>query len=238
MRKLSLPFFLVILSLACAVPGASAPEPLPTFDPNSMQTSIVETAVAAQTQTASNLPTSTVTPTPTRTPSPTPTPSATFIFALPSFTPIPTFTLEPPATVTSESAKTDEDEEGEQPKKKKGDPFAMTGKEWTCSVLGTFPPQNTEFKPNTKFKVEWEVFNSGTKSWPYYGLDMVYTGGYRHEGTKIRDFVISVPSGGKIGLQATFIAPKAAGEYSTYFFLLVGKTKFCQMRYSFSVAEK
>ena len=182
------------------------------------------------------MPTSTKTPIPTRTPFPTPTASATFIFALPSFTPIPTFTLEPTATMTSEPAEKDED--GGEPEKKKGDPFAMTGKEWTCSVLGTFPPQQTIFKPNTKFKVEWEVFNSGTKNWPYYGLAMVYTGGYRHEGTKIRDFVISVPSGGTIGLQATFIAPKVAGEYNTYFTLMVGKTKFCQMKYSFSVGEK
>jgi len=235
-RKYSLPFILTLLTLACALPGVAAPEPLPTFDPNSMQTAIVETGVAAQTQTAVNLPTSTKTATPTRTPSPTPSPTPTFLFFLPSFTPIPTFTLEPLPTITSTPK--DKDADGEPPQKVKRDPLAMTGKEWSCSVLGTFPPQYTELKPQTKFKVEWEVFNSGTKSWPYYGLDMVYTGGYRHEGTKIRDFVISVPSGGRIGLQATFIAPKVAGEYNTYFTLMVGKKQFCQMKYTFLVGDK
>ena len=232
-RKLSFPFLLIFISLACAVPNVSTPQPLPTFDPNSMQTAIVETALAAQSQTEVSLPTSTITPTVTRTPSHTPTSTPTFIFLLPSFTPIPSITPTPTITLTSEPKL---DENGE-PEKKKGDPFAMTGKEWTCSVYGTFPPQNYEFKPKTKFKVEWNVFNSGTKSWPYYGMDMVYSGGFRPEGTKVRDFVVSVPSGGKIGLQATFITPKNPGEYSTYFFITVGKTTFCQMKYTFYVVE-
>ncbi|GAB1470017.1 hypothetical protein MASR2M66_08940 [Chloroflexota bacterium] len=238
MRKYSLlfPFAIVLLALACALPSAATPETLSTFDPNSMQTVIVETGVAAQTQTAVHLPTLTQTVTPTRTPFPTPTVAPTFLFSLPTFTPIPSITPFPSATFTG--VPKDENEDGEPPQKPKRDPLAMTGKEWSCSVLGTFPPQKTEFKQKTKFTVQWEVFNSGTKFWPYFGLDIVYKGGYRHEETKIQDFARSVPSGGRILLSASFITPKAAGEYNSYFTLMVGRKIFCQMMYTFVVGDK
>src|SRR5687767_9751668 len=68
---------------ACALVPVSAP--MPTFDPNSVGTSIVQTAGAAATQTAlivSSTPLSTDTPPPTLTPSVTPSPTVTFIFIL------------------------------------------------------------------------------------------------------------------------------------------------------------
>lgn len=238
MRK---PFFIVavpVVILACVVPGLSAPAvaPLPTFDSNVIGTVIAETAAAAQTQTALKLPTVTQTPKPTLTPSLTPTFTPTFIFRLPTLTPIPTFTLPVTATSTQSSAGRGGDED-EDKKKEREDPRKMTGKEWSCVVVGIYPPRNTVFKPGVNFHVQWTVFNSGTKFWPLTGLDFVYEGGWRHEGTRIQDFKTSVPSGGEIKVGASFIAPKRAGEYQTFFHLMVGKLDFCYMIYTFQVVE-
>ena len=240
MRKILSFSILFIVSLACALPGISAPAeaPLPTFDSNSVETVIVETAAAAQTQTALKIPTATNTPKPTHTPSITPSYTPTFLFFLSTFTPIPTYTV--PVTISAGGAAPadDDEEDGEDGEKEpRRDPRAMTGKEWTCTVLGTYPPRNSVFGPNVRFNVKWTLFNSGTKDWPYLGVDLVYVGGLRHEGTKIQDFNRSVPSGGEIQVGAVFIAPKSAGEYSTFFTLLVGKREFCRMQYYFFVEE-
>lgn len=232
MRKIIALSAVFIVSLACALPGISAPDPapLPTFDSSSVEIMIAETAAAAQTQTAINLPTATHTPRPTHTPSITPSFTPTFIYFLSTFTPIPTYTL--PVTVSA-----DEGEESEDGEKERRDPRAMTGKEWTCSILYITPPKGFVFGPNVRFNVKWTLFNTGTKQWPNYGVDLVYEGGLRHEGTKIQDFGITVPPGGEIQVGAVFITPKKAGEYSTFFTLQVGKREFCHLVYYFAVEE-
>lgn len=240
MRRFSLPTFvasLMIAMLACALPGAPAPAPLPTFAPGSVETAIVLTANVAQTQTALNLPTSTYTPTPTRTPSITPTFTPTFIYLLPTSTPIPTYTFPAPvgAIDTSPGGETDNDGDGVPDKK---DPRTMTGKEWSCSTLGASPPRDTVFKAGTRFVVTWTIFNSGTKTWPINGVDLVYTGGYRHEGTKIQDFTRNVASGGEVRISTSFIAPERPDRYQTFFTLQVGRRQFCGIKYVFYVAEK
>jgi Ig-like domain from next to BRCA1 gene len=236
-RKILTFFVLVIVSLACALPGISAPAeaPLPTFDSNSVEIMIAETAAAAQTQTALKIPTATHTPKPTHTPSITPTPTPTFFFSL-VFTPIPTFTL--PVTVSAGDGAASGEDEGEEGKKEKRDPRTMTGKEWTCSVLYITPPKGFVFGPNVRFNVKWTLFNTGTKAWPNYGVDLVYEGGLRHEGTKIQDFGITVPPGGEIQVGAVFITPNKEGDFSTFFRLQVGKREFCHLAYYFSVVEK
>ena len=239
MRKFLLLIVLLFALLACVLPGGAVPEvpPLPTFDESGLGTTIAGTAIAAQTQTAISLPTSTNTPTPTHTPSITPTSTPTFIFLLSTSTPIPTYTLPPTVgtIATPGSGGVIDDNNDGVPDKK--DPKTMTGKEWTCSTLGAYPPRNTVFKPGAHFHVEWTIFNSGTKSWPYYGVDLVYQGGYRNEDTKIQDFTVSVPSGGEVKVGASFIAPKVAGQYQTFFHLMVGKRNFCGIKYTFFVEE-
>lgn len=241
MRKYLTLASLLLVMLACALPGAPALAPLPTYDPNSIGTSIALTAAVAQTQTALKRPTATFTPKPTYTPSITPTFTPTFLFFLPTFTPIPTYTVPPTVgTIQTPGGKAsnsgDEDEEGE-PKKKDEDPRKMSGKEWSCVWYGVTPPRHTVFKPQAHFTVQWMLFNSGTKSWPYLGVDFVYSGGFRHEETKIQDFAKSVPSGGEIWVRASFIAPKRAGDYQTFFNLTVGNRKFCPVAYFFTVEE-
>lgn len=241
MRKVSLAVLLLVATLACAIPGLPSPQiqPLPTFDSNAMETAIALTAAAAQTQTALKLPTGTNTPLPTRTPSLTPTFTPTFLWALPTLTPVPTFTLPPTATEESKQANSDgDDEEGGGDKKNKDeDPRKFTGKQWSCVVVGTYPPRGTVFKPGVKFVVQWTVFNSGTSAWGYNDVDIVYKSGFRHEETKIQDMPRTVPSGGEIKVTATFIAPKFAGEYQSFFHLTVGKRDFCGMYYIFKVIE-
>ena len=242
MRKsLSLAVLLVVM-LACALPSAPSVAPLPTFDPNLLGTTIAQTAAVAQTQTALKEPTVTFTPKPTFTPSITPTFTPTFLWALPTLTPIPTYTI-PPTVGTIQTpggkAGVEDDEGGEEDKTKKGyeDPRKMSGKDWTCVWFGVTPPRNTVFKPQAHFTVQWMLFNSGNKSWPYNSVDMVYAGGYRHEETKIQDFPKSVSPGGEIWVRASFIAPKKSGEYQTFFNLTVGKKEFCHLAYFFAVEE-
>jgi hypothetical protein len=233
---------MILLSMACAIPGFPGAQmtPFPTFDPNAPGTIIAETAAAAQTQTALKLPTSTITPLPTRTASITPTYTPTFLWALPTLTPIPTNTLPPTFTLTPKQANaggSDEDDGESGPKKKDEDPRKFTGKQWSCVVVGTYPPRNTVFKAGVTFVVQWTVFNSGTSAWGYNDLDFVWKSGYRHEETKIQDFPKSVPSGGEVNLTATFIAPKNEGEYQTFFHLTVGNKDFCGAYYVFKVIK-
>lgn len=231
---------LLIFTLACALPAVQAPVPLPTFDPNSIETSIVQTAAVAQTLTAQSLPTATLTPRPTNTPTITPTFTPTFIFMLPTLTPIPTFTL-PPTVGTIQTPGGGSgyggDDDVTPTKDKDADPRVPSGKEWSCVWYGLNPPRHTVFKPQARFTVQWSLYNSGTKSWPYQGVDFVYRGGYRHEETKIQDFDRSVPPGGEIWVRASFIAPKKAGDYQTFFYLQVGRRQFCPVAYYFTVEE-
>ena len=63
MRKFTLIATLLLVALACALPGTAAPSGVAPadapFDPAILNTAVVETAGAAQTQTALALPTAT-----------------------------------------------------------------------------------------------------------------------------------------------------------------------------------
>ncbi|MDP1545540.1 MAG: NBR1-Ig-like domain-containing protein [Anaerolineales bacterium] len=221
---LSLLFFI----LACGFPARSGAPSVP--EPQSfvsLDTAIVETAAAAQTQTAAILPTATLTPTVTFTATITPTPTPTFVFLLPTFTPFPTGT--PPGSIAL----------GPLSNATSGTPekSIFTGHPWSCRITGKQPDDGTVFKPGTSFTVGWKVFNTGDKTWTVNTIDFVYTGGYRHEGTKIQDFRTNVPRGGTGTVSATFVAPKAPGEYNSFFTLKVGNREFCGMRIIFEVQK-
>lgn len=89
-KKLVFLSTVVILVLACELPGLTSPASSSSESAVSIETMIVGTAAAAQTQTALSMPLSTYTasPTPisTATPSTTPTPTATIIFIIPTAT--------------------------------------------------------------------------------------------------------------------------------------------------------
>lgn len=237
-NKLIFPLLLLFV-LACAVPGLSpsAPAPVATLPPGSLETVIVQTAEAAQTQTAAVLPSPTFTPLPTRTPFDTATPTVTFIYKLFTDTPFPSETPTIFFTVESGSQsggnKNDDDDEEWEKDKTPG----LTGKEWTCAQVGTQPPKNTEFKVESRFTVYWTLMNTGTKTWTINGVDFVYSGGYRHEETKIQDFTRNVSTGQTVTVSASFHAPKKPGIYQTFFNLMVGKRIFCGIKYIFEVYE-
>ncbi len=227
-KKISL-IALLFVSLACALPSASPPINVtaPPADLDSLQTAIVQTAHAAQTQTATANPsfTPTFTATFTRTPSITPTPTVTFIFLLPTLTPIPTQT--PIGFIPSGSGAS-----GTQDSSK-----FKTPQPWDCLVKDVQPPRWAVIQKGLSFYAFWTIQNTGTKTWTRTTIDHVYTGGYRHESTKIQDTKETVPPGDTLRVSALFIAPKKAGEYRSFFVLQVGKLQFCSMKVEFVVKD-
>lgn len=238
MRRLSLAAIYLLVTLACAIPGMS-PAALPTFDANSVQTVIVETAGVSMTQTFSSLPTATITPTATFTPSVTPTFTPTFIFLLPTRTPFPTDTLAPTmgVIVLPPSGGGGGNQNGFATPDKNADPRRPSGIQWACVWYGLQPPRHTVFKPGQRFTVRWMLYNSGYGAWDHNSIDFVYTGGYRHEGTKIQDLARDIGQGGEIWVQTSFVAPQKEDDYNTYFTLQVGKKQFCSVAYFFTVKK-
>lgn len=220
---------LLVMTLACSVPGMSAPSSNSApMDVNALNTFIAQTANAAQTMTATYFPTSTPTPTVTLTPTITPTPTPTFIVPFRTATPRWVITEEPtivPIFTAGGSGGSAKDQ------------IKYTGKEWTCQGVGKYPPKGFVFKAGTPFVASWDLVNTGTKTWTVNGVDVIYTGGWRHENTRIQDFHANVPTGGRIKVTASFIAPKREGEYNSYFTLMVGNRRFCQLAISFGVVE-
>ncbi|HCR69822.1 MAG TPA: hypothetical protein DIW23_00130 [Anaerolineae bacterium] len=220
---------LLLVTLACALPSASPQVDIPQqpADINALQTAVVQTAAAAQTQTAIANPslTPTYTPTSTRIPTITPSPTVTFIFLLPTLTPIPTDT--PLGFISSGSV-------GTQDVSKFKTPVP-----WSCTVIvsQTQPPKGAVIEKKSEFYAFWTIQNTGTKTWTRTTIDLVYKSGYRHEGTKIQDTKETVPPGDTLRVSAFFIAPKNAGEYRSFFTLMVGNRQFCGMKIEFVVKD-
>jgi hypothetical protein len=226
-KKISL-IILLFAMLACALPGASQPVNIPQqpADLESLQTIIVQTADAAQTQTAraNPSPTLTSTATPTRIPTITPSPTVTFIYLLPTLTPIPTIT--PIGFIAGASTA------GPNDSKK-----FRTPQPWECLVKDVQPPRWAVIQKELSFYAFWTIQNTGTKTWTRNTIDHVYKGGYRHENTRIQDTKEFVPPGDTLRVSAFFIAPKVAGEYRSFFALQVGKLQFCSMKIEFVVKD-
>lgn len=219
---------LLVFLLACGLPSRAGEQVVAEPQSvDSLNTAIVQTAVAAQTQTATVLPTATRTPTATFTPTITHTPTPTFVFLLPTLTPY--FTDTPLGAISLGPLG---NTAGGTPQKS-----IYTDRPWTCLVTGKQPDDWAVFKPGREFMVIWTVLNTGTKVWTVNTIDFVYTGGYRHDGTKIQDFRTNVPRGGTGTVSATFIAPKVPGEYRSFFTLKVGNREFCGMKIMFAVEE-
>lgn len=228
-KKFSL-ILLLFVTLACGLPSASPSVDVSQqpADINALETVIVQTANAAQTQTAFAMPspTQTFTSTPTRIPSITPTPTVTFIYLLPTLTPIPSIT--PIGFVASGGGDGDKPEDASKFK---------TPQPWSCLVKSVQPPRWATIQKELSFYVFWTIENTGTSTWTRTTIDHVYKGGYRHENTKIQDTKEFVPPGDTLRVSALFIAPKNAGEYRSFFALQVGKLQFCHMKVEFVVKD-
>lgn len=190
-----------LIMLACVPTLAPASTPLPTFDPNSLNTAIVQTANAAFTQTALMMPptfTPTLTPRPTFTSTGTATP--TFIFILPTSTQPPTLA-----------------------------PTSNSGVEYDCQILSQTPQDNSPILRMATFEARWQVANIGIKGWDASNSDYRYYKGDKFHQAAIYDLAASVPSGGTIEFVVKMQAPSASGTYSTSWRIIIGKTRFCPM---------
>lgn len=228
MRKFALFPILLIAALACTLPGLpssrSAPESVV-----GLETAIVQTADAAQTQTVVAQP-PTLTPTVTREPTATlivqpatPTP-----FSLLALT-VAVETLHPDFDVTQAASGLGPGPDGER--------IPYTGEPWTCAVRAVFPPRGWQVKPDQEFTVTWTILNTGTKFWTVNTIDFVYHNGYRHEGRAIQDLWRNVASGTTVNLKVEYKSPKAPGEYYSRWNLRVGNRDFCVMQMSFEVVR-
>ena len=189
--------------LACAAPAlvpASAPV-IPTSDPNSINTSIVQTAGAAATQTAQMLPptfTPTVTPSPTSTITETPTPTFVFFLATPTV---------PSATSLPESSDAN----------------------FACQVLSQTPANNAGITREADFETRWQVTNIGKNGWNSDNADYRYVSGDKLHKASIYDLERSVPPGGNTEIIVAMKAPANPGTYTTTWKITSGKAQFCTM---------
>jgi hypothetical protein len=188
--------------LACVAPAiAPAQAPIPTFDPNSINTFIVQTADAAATQTALMLPptlTSTPTSLPTNTPADTATP--TFVFLLPTLSLTPT-----PVTIVPSKA------------------------EYACQIVSQSPQNDSTMAGGESFEAKWMVANVGTQMWDQNNTDYVYNGGDKLHKIAGYDFNTTVPSGRSVELVVSMQAPSNPGTYTTAWRIVVGKERFCPL---------
>jgi hypothetical protein len=197
-------FAATVVIFACVPTFTPASAPAPTFDPNSINTVIVQTAGAAATQTALYAPAMTSTPIPsptyTATETPTETPTATFFFSVPTLTPKPTL-------ITPRSS----------------------GLDFECQVISQSPPVNAPIQSGSAFDARWTVVNTGKKAWDINNADYRYVNGEKLHRTAAFDFEKSVASGGTIDFVVPMKAPTASGTYKTTWNINIGKERFCPM---------
>ncbi len=188
--------------LACVPTLVPASAPIPTFDPNSINTVIALTSGAAAAQTALMLPptlTSTSTPLPAHTPTETPTP--TFLFLLPTITVLPT--LVSPGS---------------------------SGAQYECQIILQNPKNDSTFARSAAFDMSWQVANIGKKAWFSSDTDYRYSSGDRIHKASIYDLLSSVLPGGTIDLTVKMKAPAEPGTYKTEWRISVGKNWFCPLK--------
>ena len=213
-RKAKLLYLLtaIVFVLAC---GPAIATPIPTADPNEINTIIALTANAALTQTSAARPTSTFTPTltPTR-PSPTASPTATstviFILSTPTMQVVPTFTFISNTGGGSSGS-------------------GSSSANYACQILSVSPPNGSSMDENTDFDANWSVKNIGQKAWDRNSVDFVYFSGAKINKVAGYDLNSNVNSGSTTTLGADMVAPRDTGTYSTTWTLRVGDNDFCKM---------
>jgi hypothetical protein len=196
LRKLIFSLVTLFVLLACALPGL----PLsfasnPTTEPGAIQTIVVATAGAAQTQTALVLPsptdTSTSTPMPTSTPTDTPIPTATFLLS--TATPLPTATQFPTAT----------------------QPFVTQSAGSDCELVTQLPSDDTTYAAKARFTAEWTLKNTGSERWLSSNIDFSRSGGRDMSDQDVYDLPNNVRPGSQVTLAVEMRAPANPGTYTS-----------------------
>ena len=212
-------FTALVIVLAC---GPAIGAPLPTSDPNEINTIIALTANAASTQTAAAQPTFTFTPSltptvPTPTPSPTATSTVIFILSTPTMQVVPTFTFISNTGGGGSSG------------------GSSSSANYACQVLSVSPANGTSMSKNTDFDAVWSVKNIGQKTWDSNSVDFVYDSGAKFYKVAGYDLKSSVKPGETTSLGADMVAPKDSGTYTTTWALRVGQNYFCKMNLTMNV---
>lgn len=202
----------LFLMLACALPGLPSPVATdPTAVRDTIQTIVVATAGAAQTQTAMVLPPPSDTPTatlvPSLTPTETPTPTATIIFIISTFTNTPTATSPPTATSA----------------------FATQGAGSSCELVDQSPDNNTRYDSRERFNVEWTIRNTGSETWQSDSVDFFYSDGRDMHENDILDLPNNVRAGGQITLRVQMRAPGNSGTYTSTWTLGTQRETLCRV---------
>lgn len=230
-RQITLWLVVILVILGCGAPTLVTPPSSPSGT-GSVETIIVQTAQAAQTQTAILLPpsaTPTFTPSPTKTFTVTPTPTATVLFLISTKTSVP--------TATSPFVEDDGNSTGNGSGSGSGGGFVKptaTPQEWTCRVLSRSPARGAIITAGSSIKATWTVQNTGTKTWPKQGVDVVYQSGARlNAGKPYYDIPSAVGPGSTVTISVTMEIPKRPKEYSTRWSLMVGRTQFCSVQFVF-----
>jgi len=186
--------------------------PALTSVPGVVETIVVGTAAAAQTQTALVLPspteTATVTlqPTATKTPTGTFTPTATVIFYIPTATSTITPTKIPTATKQFESY----------------------GAGSQCELLDV-SHYNVTLSPGTSFDMRWTIKNTSDDVWKASEIDFRYSGGKVMHKKDIYDLPKSVKPDRSINLIVPMVSPNKSGTYSTIWELTFKKNTLCTL---------
>lgn len=192
-----------VIMLACVPTFAPAYTPIPTFDPNSINTSIVETVNAAVMQTGlftTPTLTPTFTATPTKTPSETPTPTNTFLFILSSPTASKTITPTKQATT-----------------------------DYACTLVSQSPEDNSVVGAGAPFSVRWQVKNTGIALWDSNNVDYRYKSGTKMHQQAAYDLYKSIASSEVADIIVDMTAPTTSGKYSTAWVVRTGKREFCKL---------
>jgi hypothetical protein len=174
--------------------SACAPAPAPTQDPAEIQRQIEQSvaltvaAQSAQTEQAQALiPEPTNTPLPTQTEAVPPTPT----FILPTATP---FVVVPPT---------------QAPVTGGGNPPAVP--DYACNIINQSPRDNSIWKQNKDFDINWTIVNTGKKPWRA-GLDLVYYSGTNFAKTTLVELPAMNP-GDKHTVILDAVTPSKDGFY-------------------------
>ena len=196
--------------MAC-VPSFAAPS-VPTTDPNSISTFIVQTANAASTRTAAAMPTftptATFTPTPRNTDTPEPTATATVLFLF--YTPTKVIPTLSGGGGGSGSGGT-------------------SSQNYACTLISVNPPNGTSYNNRVDFDARWKVKNIGKKNWDKSSVDYVYLSGDKFHKVAGYDLSASVKVGDSIEIGVDMQSPKNAGTYTTNWTMQAGVQRFCTL---------
>jgi hypothetical protein len=208
---------IILILFACEVPAFSNLS-VSTPVPGAIETTIYETAAAAQTQTAELIPpsyTSTKPPTSTVSPTKTPQPTSTILFLFPTYTRVVLPTL--PGSGRGKPTKT--------PNPNAHDYRGTLA----CALVAKSPSDGTAFKPRQKFIVRWTIRNTGTAAWRKHTIDYRYLGGDRFHDRERYDMNVILDPGDTVDITVDMRAPKQPGSYETTWVVGLNKGGLCKM---------